>query len=145
VIGLDGYTEGHGHVVEKVEDVARLPELSRVYVVSQSTLDGETWLQITEAIKARFDNTTVKNTICDATTDRQSEVMELCKEVDVIVVVGGRNSSNTKKLVKVASRSGIPAYQVETEEEIEPAWFKVAIQPGSRRCFNAQLAHHESR
>lgn len=124
VIGLQGYTEGRGYVVDDIAEVDTLPNLGEVYVVSQSTLDGETWVNITQKIKERFPRAVVKNTICDATTDRQTEILELCQEVDVMIVVGGRNSANTRKLAKLSQRKGVPTHQVETESEIEEGWFR---------------------
>lgn len=118
--GLMGYTDGKGYLVESVEDVEKLPNLEKVALVSQSTFSKSGFADITEAVVKRFPNAEVFNTICDATHDRQDEVRQLAKEVDVMIVIGGRESSNTKRLAEVSGESGARTFHIETETELEP-------------------------
>ncbi|MBM4286701.1 MAG: 4-hydroxy-3-methylbut-2-enyl diphosphate reductase [Deltaproteobacteria bacterium] len=118
VLGLMGYTEGHGHVVRTVEDVARLPERERVLVVAQTTQSESVFRDRVAAIQARFPEVQVFNTICDATASRQAEIQQLAGEVEAVVVVGGRSSGNTQRLVEIARATGVPTYHVETEQEL---------------------------
>lgn len=118
VLGLMGYTEGRGYVVVTPDDVARLPHLDRVIVVAQTTQSENVLNDRVAEIKARFPDVKVYNTICDATASRQAEVQRLAREVEAIVVVGGRSSGNTQRLVEIAQATGVPTYHVETEQEL---------------------------
>jgi len=119
VLGLMGYTEGRGRVVVTSDDVARLPELARVIVVAQTTQSEDVFTRRVAEIKARFAEVQVYNTICDATANRQAEVQKLAREVEAVVVVGGRSSGNTQRLVEIARATGTPTYHVETEQELD--------------------------
>ncbi len=119
VLGLMGYTEGRGHVVLTAGDVARLPELDRVIVVAQTTQSEGVFTARVAEIKARFAEVQVYNTICDATASRQADIQQLAGEVEAVVVVGGRSSGNTQRLVEIAQATGVPTYYVETEMELD--------------------------
>jgi 4-hydroxy-3-methylbut-2-enyl diphosphate reductase len=118
VLGLMGYTEGRGHVVKSSEDVARLPHLDRVIVVAQTTQSESVFNDRVAEIKARVPEVHISNTICDATASRQADIKQLANEVEALVVVGGRSSGNTQRLVEIARNTGVPTYHVETEQEI---------------------------
>lgn len=119
VAGLMGYTEGRGHVVVSAEDVAALPELGAPIVVAQTTQSEALFEARVANIKARFPGARIFNTICDATTFRQAEVQELARHSEALVVVGGRNSGNTQRLVEISRATGIPTYHVETEQDLD--------------------------
>lgn len=126
IIGLMGYTGGKGHLVEQVKDVDNLPDLEKVSLVSQSTFDKGEFLRIAESVCKRFPGAEIYYTICDATHDRQDEVNRLAREVDVMVVIGGKSSSNTSRLAEVASSLGTPTVHVETESELGADFFEGA-------------------
>lgn len=117
--GIMGYAGDKGFLVERVEDVASLPELENVGLVSQSTFNKAEFQDISEAVKASWPKAEIFNTICDATHDRQDEVRQLARDVEVMFVIGGRTSSNTKRLAEVSKESGARTYHIETEAEIE--------------------------
>ncbi len=119
VRGLLGYTEGRGYVVSTSEDVADLPDLSELIVVAQTTQSESQFEARVREIKARFPQAQIFNTICDATASRQAEVQELSRQAEALVVVGGRNSGNTQRLVEISQATGIPTYHVETEQELD--------------------------
>ena len=119
VRGLMGHTQGRGFVVSSLEEVARLPELDQVIVVAQTTQSADHFQQIVESILARFPGAVIRNTICDATASRQGEIGELARQVEALVVVGGRNSGNTQRLVEISRATGLPTYHVETEQELD--------------------------
>ncbi len=121
VLGLMGYTEGRGYIVVSSEDVAHLPHLERVIVVAQTTQSENVFNERVAEIKARFPEVQVYKTICDATASRQAEVQRLAAEVEAIVVVGGRSSGNTQRLVEIARATGVPTFHVETEQELDLA------------------------
>ena len=119
VRGLLGYTEGRGYVVSNSQDVAALPELQDLIVVAQTTQSECQFEARVRDITSRFPQAHIFNTICDATASRQAEVQELARQAEALVVVGGRNSGNTQRLVEISQATGIPTYQVETEQELD--------------------------
>ena len=119
VRGLMGYTEDRGYVVSTSQDVADLPDFNELIVVAQTTQSEAQFEARVREITARFPQAQIFNTICDATASRQAEVQELSRQADALVVVGGRNSGNTQRLVEISQGTGIPTYQVETEQELD--------------------------
>jgi (E)-4-hydroxy-3-methyl-but-2-enyl pyrophosphate reductase len=119
VRGLLGYTEDRGYVVSTSRDVADLPDLNSLIVVAQTTQSESQFEARVEEITARFSQAQIFNTICDATASRQAEIQELSRQADALVVVGGRNSGNTQRLVEISQGTGIPTYHVETEQELD--------------------------
>ncbi len=119
VEGLLGYTGGLGHVVASRLEVAALPELGAPIVVAQTTQSEAFFEERVGEIQARFPEARIFNTICDATAFRQAEVQELASRAEALVVVGGRNSGNTQRLVEISRATGIPTYHVETEQELD--------------------------
>ena len=119
VRGLMGHSNGRGFVVSTPEEVAALPELDQVIVVAQTTQSESHFHEIVESITARFPGAEIRNTICDATASRQGEIEELARQVEALVVVGGRNSGNTQRLVEISRATGLPTFHVETEQELD--------------------------
>lgn len=119
VIGLVGYSDNKAYVVKSLDDVKSLPELDKVILVAQTTQDFAVYQEIKKATEERFPNALIFDTICDATVSRQREVEELSREVDGIVVVGGYNSGNTKRLVQVAGKSGLPVFHVDRSDKLD--------------------------
>ncbi|RLB11810.1 MAG: 4-hydroxy-3-methylbut-2-enyl diphosphate reductase [Deltaproteobacteria bacterium] len=119
VKGLVGYSQGPVYVIQDVEDIQKLPQMQKVIVVAQTTQNKLRYKKITSALKERFPEAKIFNTICDATNQRQEEVRRLAKETDCIVVVGGYHSGNTKRLVQVAKEAGAKVLHVETEKELD--------------------------
>jgi 4-hydroxy-3-methylbut-2-enyl diphosphate reductase len=126
VEGTMGQAEEGMHLVETVEDVNKLqvanPDL--LAYVSQTTLSVDDTAEIIAALKTRFPNIIEpkKGDICYATTNRQEAVKFLAPQVEVVVVVGSPNSSNSNRLREVADKMGTPAYMVDNAEAIDPAW-----------------------
>lgn len=120
VTGLMGYAQGRGHVVTRPEDVAGLPDISPICVCSQSTQFPEDYERIAAAARARFPDVVVLDTICDATKNRQAELVTMAAQVDAFVVVGSRHSANTMRLVQLA-RTLRPTVHIETRAELNPS------------------------
>jgi len=119
VEGLMGFAGSLGRVVSNREDVNNL-ELNEPYIiVSQTTQDESIFEELSTLVLKRFPGGKVFNTICDATHKRQEEVRSLCKNVEAMVVVGGKNSANTKRLAEIAEGKGCPVFLVETEDELD--------------------------
>ena len=116
---LLGYAEGRGYVITHPDDLAKLPHLERAILVAQTTQDGRLFDAVARAIEDRVAHLKVFNTICDSTHRRQAEVRDMAKSVDAVVVVGGRNSGNTKRLAQVVEQEGVPAFHIESEAELD--------------------------
>ena len=95
-----------------------------VGIVVQTTQTREALGAVVDALGVRGVEPEVKNTICFATRQRQESAAALADEVDAIVVIGGRNSSNTTRLADICAAAGARTYHVEAPEEIDPAWFE---------------------
>ena len=127
VEGTYGRVRGTVHVVGTVEDVQALvvSNPKQVSYVTQTTLSLDDTRSIVEALKDRFPE--VKgpelSDICYATQNRQNAVRSLAEKVDVILVVGARNSSNSARLQEVGEMSGVDAYLIQDANEISPDWF----------------------
>ena len=110
--------------------VATAPEhvpdglVAPVGVVVQTTQTREVLDAVVGALEARGIEPEVKNTICFATRQRQEAAAELAAQVDAIVVVGGRNSSNTTRLADICAASCARTHHVEAPDELDPAWFE---------------------
>lgn len=125
VKALLGFAEKKGACVNSVEEVKALPEgLGKVCVVSQSTQQREKFNTLVALLKERYPNCLVFDTICRSTDMRQQEVRELAGKVGAMVVVGGRNSSNTNRLAEISRGMGTPTFLIETDEEINSADFE---------------------
>lgn len=119
VIGLMGYGDGLAHVISDPSEVSNLPDADKLAVVAQTTQDEQTFEEVVKAIKQRFPEALIFNTICDATRNRQEEVRSLAEQVDGMVVVGGYHSGNTQRLAQVSRAAGRPTFHVETEKELD--------------------------
>ena len=128
LLRLGGSVDQLSHVpgawcITKPEDVAGLPRASRVGVVVQSTWNGPGFTDIVKRLSEKYYEVRAVNTICTDTKNRQSEVEGLAQEVEVMVVVGGKTSANTKHLAELAAMNGARAYHIEGPDELEAAWF----------------------
>ena len=126
VEGTMGQAEEGMHLVETVADVETLNVANpdQLAYVSQTTLSVDDTAEIIAALKARFPNIIEpkKGDICYATTNRQEAVKFMAPQVEVVIVVGSPNSSNSNRLREVAEKKGTPAYMVDNAAGIDPAW-----------------------
>jgi (E)-4-hydroxy-3-methyl-but-2-enyl pyrophosphate reductase len=123
VVGLLGYAEGRGHVIGGPTDVAALPVLRHVCLVAQSTQFPAAYAEVAAAVRERFPDAVVLDTICASTCSRQRELEELARCCDAIVIVGGMHSANTLRLVALA-RGLRPTVHIETADELQPGDFR---------------------
>jgi (E)-4-hydroxy-3-methyl-but-2-enyl pyrophosphate reductase len=119
VKGLLGYAHGRGHAIGSAEEVAGLPGMKQVVVVAQTTQSAQNFRKVVEALRTRFPDALVFDTICDATYSRQKETQEFAGQVDGLVVVGGYDSGNTRRLVEISRDAGMPTFHVETEKDLD--------------------------
>jgi 4-hydroxy-3-methylbut-2-en-1-yl diphosphate reductase len=128
VEGTQGRIPGGVHLVSSTEDVKEITvrDPTKVAYVTQTTLSVDDTRDIIEALKQRFPKITgpdVKD-ICYATQNRQQAVRELAARVDMLLVVGARNSSNSNRLREIGAESGIPSYLIDDAWSLEPAWLE---------------------
>ncbi|RUM89842.1 MAG: 4-hydroxy-3-methylbut-2-enyl diphosphate reductase [Thermodesulfatator sp.] len=118
VKGILAYTQGRGAVVSQVADLESLPPLEKYVILSQTTQDEELFAFLSQEILSRWPGGKVVNTICHATHERQESIRELATRCEAVVVVGGRGSANTNRLVQIAREEKREAFLVETPEEL---------------------------
>jgi len=126
VAGLRAYAKREGARVDVVPDASKVPvDLEQpVGIVVQTTQRRANLEAVVSAVRAQGIEPIVKNTICDATMQRQVAAEELAGKVDAMVIVGGRNSSNTTRLAEICAAACERAYHVEGPEEVDDSWFE---------------------
>jgi 4-hydroxy-3-methylbut-2-enyl diphosphate reductase len=128
VEGTMGQTEGGMYLVETVDDVLALQVLrpDMLAYVSQTTLSVDDTVEIIAALKQRFPDIAEpkKGDICYATTNRQEAVKFMSPQVELVLVIGSPNSSNSNRLREVAQKMNVQAYMVDRAEQIDPSWLE---------------------
>ena len=125
--GVIGVAPDHVTLIESIDEVDKLdfPQGSRVAVTCQTTLSVWDTRVIIERLVERFPDIDVHNEICLATQERQEAAVAAARDVDCVVVVGSRRSSNSRRLVQVVEeRAGKPAYLVDTAADLDVGWFR---------------------
>jgi len=123
VHGIAGHAGGNAIIVKDVHEAAAVGPLERAGVVIQTTFARPEAERIVKVLTTRVRDLSVEDTICQATEVRRKATLELAQRVDLMLVVGGKNSSNTKRLYQVCVDAQVAARFVESPEEIDPAWF----------------------
>ena len=116
------------YVVLSPKELENIKLKERIATVAQTTRKIKDYLEITNYLIQRHKEVRVFNTICNATFENQDAVRELAKKADIMIIIGGKNSSNTKQLYNIA-KEFCEAYLVESEEELKKEWFK-----GKKHC-----------
>ena len=124
VIGTIGHAGGKATVIEHPEDVEKLHLPKRVGVVVQTTQETELLAALLAHLAPRCKEVKIFNTICNPTIERQEAARELARDVEVVIVVGGKNSSNTRHLAEVCREEGATAYHIEDATELDPQWVR---------------------
>lgn len=123
VLALRSYAGDDSLVVESPADLPETLPASRIGVVVQTTQSQEHLAGLVMHLAPRCRELLVHNTICSATEQRQSAAMAMAAEVETVVVVGGRNSGNTRRLAELCAARQPRTYHVESAAELDPAWF----------------------
>jgi len=134
VSGIVGYAqappEGKGvSVISEIEEVKKMRVSAQIGVVAQTTYNLVKYMEITKAIMEKafaqgYAQVSVHNTICDATYNRQEETIKIAKQAEIMIVVGGKNSANTKRLYSLSREILKTVYHIETAGELKASWFK---------------------
>ncbi len=134
IAGTSGEAPERIRIVANIEQAKEvtIPDPERVAVLTQTTLSVDDTREIIEVLHRRFPRmvTPPKEDICYATQNRQDAVKELAREVDLVLVVGSRNSENSNQLCRVARSRGIPAYLVNDLREMDPRWLEAVERVG---------------
>ncbi len=135
VICLMGFCPENCFVVSTETDIFKITINLPVTIVVQSTLDEETFIKLSQLIKNKFSEVEIIDTRCDATTKRQKDAINLCKKVDMVIVIGGKNSANTNRLAKICADENVKTLHIETATELDSVDFsgieKVGITAGA--------------
>lgn len=128
VKSIVSFIDSEYFVISNEAEAAKLPYNKSYALVAQTTQNSESFDKIAEILKTRCDELTINNTICNATTLRQASAIDLAKKVDIMVVIGGKNSGNTTRLYEICKEICPKAYHIETKEELNKEMFE-----GSRK------------
>ncbi|MFH0974742.1 MAG: 4-hydroxy-3-methylbut-2-enyl diphosphate reductase [Spirochaetota bacterium] len=121
VQGISSYASNGFFIVSNSDDIFKIPKADKYVLVCQTTLDIDFFNKISAILQKKLKNIEIINTICAATNDRQNDLHQAVKSgVDAIIVVGGKNSANTKRLAQIGLDNNIRTFHIETEDEINP-------------------------
>lgn len=123
VRGVQSYAKNGAKVVLNIADVKKLNMHQRVAIVAQTTRKVEEFLRIVGYLCSHYKEVRVFNTICNATLENQDAAKELALESDVMIVIGGKNSSNTKQLFSISKECCSDSFLIENEKELQKEWF----------------------
>lgn len=122
--GVMSYSQSGATVVESAEELEGKTFKDRIAVVAQTTRKVEEFMQVCNYLMRIHKEVRVFNTICNATFDNQDAIRKLSKESDVMIVIGGKNSSNTKQLHSISKEKCPESYLVEGPDDLEASWFE---------------------
>ena len=129
VKGVKSYAVNDPIVVLHVDELKNIPLGPKIAIVSQTTKKYVEFMEIVNYLVERVSEVRVFNTICNATFENQDAARELSYESDIMIVIGGKNSSNTKQLLNISEENCDACFLVENEKELDIAWFK-----GKKKC-----------
>lgn len=124
VEGIRGWCKEDSIVIESPEEAKalELPENAEVCVVSQTTFNHTKFKEVVDFIQNKSYTCIVVNTICSATHERQAEAKQLASKTDVMLIIGGRHSSNTQKLFEICRKECNSTYFIQTVQDLKPEW-----------------------
>jgi len=123
VKGLSGHAGRKPLIIGSLDETRALPKLKKAGVVTQTTFSAKESERIVSEFKSRIEDLKVFNTICKATVKRRKATMNIAEQVDLMLVVGGKGSSNTRRLHYMCLDNNILSKHIETADEIEESWF----------------------
>ena len=123
MIGVKGHNPDKIIVLKKIDSLDDLPEIDgKVAFISQSTQAMEDFERAARHVEAKYKDVRIKNTICDATRQRQTSILDLAPRMDLMIVVGSQTSANSQRLAQISQKSGTPAYLIDNAAEIKSWW-----------------------
>ena len=124
VQGVKAWAGDKSQVISSVQEAAEFALGESIGIVAQTTFQNSIFSEIVKVLETKAEDVAVRNTICAATELRQQAVRDLCEKVEIVVVVGGKNSGNTRRLAEIAKEEDKSVILVETGEELDPTWFE---------------------
>ncbi len=124
VKGVRSYSVTPPIVISSVDELENYAIKNRVAIVAQTTKKISEYQKVIDYLTENSREVRVFNTICNATFENQDAVRKLSKEADVMIIIGGKNSSNTKELYKISKENCSDSYHIENEEELQKEWFE---------------------
>ena len=118
------FTSGPHLVTMDPKELEKIPDDSKVGLIAQTTIPLSVFEKMVETAQKRFPEVKTHDTICDATKVRQEEAAQTAREVECMIIIGGKESSNTKKLTKICKEIQPKSYEIEHEREIDFSWFE---------------------
>jgi len=122
--GVKSYATNEAIVVTSPKELEGIKLGEKVALVAQTTRKVEEYLEIASYLIPRHKEVRIFNTICNATFENQEAARKLAKKADIMIVIGGKNSSNTKQLFSIAKSNCKDSYHIENKDEIDCSWFK---------------------
>jgi len=122
--GVRSYATHGAYVVTSIQELQNLKLRDKIALIAQTTRKVEEYMKISNYLIPRHKEVRVFNTICNATFENQVAVRDLSELADIMIIIGGKNSSNTKELFSIAKENCLYSYHIEDETEIDVSWFK---------------------
>lgn len=122
--GVLSYGNERTYVVNSVDDLKQLRLRPQIAIVSQTTRKPDDFAKLVNYLIFNYKEVRVFNTICNATFENQDAARDLAKEVDIMIVIGGKHSSNTKQLLNICLQECKSSYLVENSDDLQLEWFK---------------------
>ena len=122
VIGLNGYCDNQATIIQSEEDVERIQVAEKAFMVSQTTVAHEKFLAIQEKMLQLYPQVVVKDTVCRQVIKRHDNMRNFAASVDVVLLVGGKHSSNTRVLFDIAKQSNPQTFWIEQASDIDVTW-----------------------
>ncbi|MEA1916903.1 MAG: 4-hydroxy-3-methylbut-2-enyl diphosphate reductase [Campylobacterota bacterium] len=121
--GVKSYSSTPTYVVNNVEELSKIDLKEKIALVAQTTRKAQEYLKISNYLIPRHKEVRVFNTICNATFENQIAAKELAKKADIMIIIGGKNSSNTKQLFSIAKEICPSSYHIESQSDLQNEWF----------------------
>jgi 4-hydroxy-3-methylbut-2-enyl diphosphate reductase len=122
-------------VINSIHEAERITTKKKIGFISQTTKNVYDFYKLASTLLKRTEELRIFNTICKSTTERQKSVLELANEVDMMLVIGGKESANTTRLAEISKNQGVKTYHIETKNQLQYKWFhskdKVGITSGA--------------
>ncbi|MBN2412068.1 4-hydroxy-3-methylbut-2-enyl diphosphate reductase [candidate division KSB1 bacterium] len=123
VVGLLGYCDNNGIVISDTAEMSRIDPLKKTLLVSQTTLSKTKFNEIREKLLTLIENPVINDTICKHINGRHEQLAQFANSVDVLLLIGGKESSNTGVLFDICKKENPDSYRIESPAEIEKKWF----------------------
>lgn len=135
IVSLLDVVDNNAIVIDSFSEIKKISKRKKIGFISQTTKNIYDFKKLSFALLDKTEELRVFNTICKATTERQRSVLELAKQVDIMIVIGGSKSANTSRLAEICQNQGVKTYHIETKIQIQYEWFhpedKVGIASGA--------------